>query len=143
MDEKSRELVLLSLQKCLHAPNICLSEKAMAPHFSTLVWKIPWMEELGGLQSMGLLKVRHEWATELNSPISFVFFLIYIIAILKVWSDISLWVWFTFPWLVMLSIFSYTCWLFLCLSYIARIPSLTTSFFFRELKIKYLFSLQY
>ena len=31
------------------------SEKAMAPHSSTLAWKIPWMEEPGGLQSMGLL----------------------------------------------------------------------------------------
>ena len=29
-------------------------EKAMAPHSSTLAWKIPWMEEPGGLQSMGL-----------------------------------------------------------------------------------------
>ena len=38
----------------------------MAPHFSTLVWKIPWMEELGGLQSMGLLKIRHEWATSFS-----------------------------------------------------------------------------
>ena len=32
-------------------------EKAMAPHSSTLAWKIPWMEEPGGLQSMGLLRV--------------------------------------------------------------------------------------
>ena len=31
-------------------------EKAMAPHSSTLAWKIPWMEEPSGLQSMGLLK---------------------------------------------------------------------------------------
>ena len=30
-------------------------EKAMAPHASTLAWKIPWMEEPGGLQSMGSL----------------------------------------------------------------------------------------
>ena len=30
-------------------------EKAMAPHSSTLAWKIPWMEEPGGLQSMGSL----------------------------------------------------------------------------------------
>ena len=30
-----------------------LSEKAMAPHSSTLAWKIPWMEEPGRLQSMG------------------------------------------------------------------------------------------
>ena len=28
-------------------------EKAMAPHSSTLAWKIPWTEEPGGLQSMG------------------------------------------------------------------------------------------
>ena len=32
------------------------SEKAMAPHSSTLAWKIPWMEEPGGLQSMGVAK---------------------------------------------------------------------------------------
>ena len=36
------------------------SEKAMAPHSSTLAWKIPWMEEPGGLQSMGSLRVRHD-----------------------------------------------------------------------------------
>ena len=32
-------------------------EKAMVPHSSTLAWKIPWMEEPGRLQSMGLLRV--------------------------------------------------------------------------------------
>ena len=32
-----------------------LMEKAMAPHSSTLAWKIPWMEEPGRLQSMGWL----------------------------------------------------------------------------------------
>ena len=35
-------------------------EKAMAPHSSTLAWKIPWTEEPGGPQSMGLLRVRHD-----------------------------------------------------------------------------------
>ena len=35
-------------------------EKAMAPHSRTLAWKIPWMEEPGGLQSMGLLRVGHD-----------------------------------------------------------------------------------
>ena len=35
---------------------IYISEKAMAPHSSTLAWKIPWMEEPGGLQSMGSLE---------------------------------------------------------------------------------------
>ena len=32
----------------------------MVPHSSTLAWKIPWMVEPGGLQSMGLLRVRHD-----------------------------------------------------------------------------------
>ena len=37
-----------------------LSEKAMAPHSSTLAWKMPWTEEPGRLQSMGSLGVRHD-----------------------------------------------------------------------------------
>ena len=41
-------------------------EKAMATHSSTLAWKIPWMEEPGRLQSMGSLRVRHNWATSLS-----------------------------------------------------------------------------
>ena len=35
----------------------------MAPHSSTLAWKIPWTKEPGGLQSMGSLRVKHDWAT--------------------------------------------------------------------------------
>ena len=35
-------------------------EKAMAPHSSTLAWKLPWMEEPGRLPSMGSLRVRHD-----------------------------------------------------------------------------------
>ena len=35
-------------------------EKEMAPHSSTLVWKIPWTEESGSLQSTGLQRVRHD-----------------------------------------------------------------------------------
>ena len=42
------------------------TEKAMAPHSSTLAWKIPWMEEPGRLQSMGLLRVERDWATSLS-----------------------------------------------------------------------------
>ena len=38
----------------------------MAPHSSTLAWKIPGMEEPGRLQSMGSLRVRHDWATSLS-----------------------------------------------------------------------------
>ena len=36
------------------------TEKAMAPHSSTLAWKIPWTEEPGRLQSMGSLGVGHD-----------------------------------------------------------------------------------
>ena len=38
----------------------------MAPHSSTLAWRIPWMEEHGRLQSKGSLRVRHDWATSLS-----------------------------------------------------------------------------
>ena len=41
-------------------------EKAMAPDSSPLSRKIPWMEKSGGLQSMGLLWVGHDWATSLS-----------------------------------------------------------------------------
>ena len=43
-----------------------LGEKAVAPHSSTLAWKIPWMKEPGRLQSMGSLRVGHDWATSLS-----------------------------------------------------------------------------
>ena len=43
-----------------------LKEKAMAPHSGTLAWEIPWMEEPGRLQSMGSLRVGHDWATSLS-----------------------------------------------------------------------------
>ena len=35
-------------------------EKAMAPHSSSLAWKIPWTEEPGRLQSMGSQRVGHD-----------------------------------------------------------------------------------
>ena len=41
-------------------------EEVMAAHYSTLAWRIPWTEEQpGGLQSMGLQRVVHNWATNL------------------------------------------------------------------------------
>ena len=61
-DDTSRNTDLLD--------NISISrfvlEKAMAPHSSTLAWKIPWMEEPGRLGSMGSLRVGHDWATSLS-----------------------------------------------------------------------------
>ena len=41
-------------------------EKGMATHMSILAWRIPWIEEPGGLQSMGSPKIRHDWATNTN-----------------------------------------------------------------------------
>ena len=38
----------------------------MAPHSSTLAWEIPWMEEPGRLQSMGLMRVGHDSVTSLS-----------------------------------------------------------------------------
>ena len=45
-------------------------EKAMATHSITLAWKIPWTEEPGRLQSMGLLRVGHDGATSLSISLS-------------------------------------------------------------------------
>ena len=41
-------------------------EKALEPHSSTLAWKIPRMEEPGGLSSMGSLRVGHDWVISLS-----------------------------------------------------------------------------
>ena len=56
-------LLLLSVLCYLYKS---FSEKAMAPHSSSLSWKIPWMEEPGRLQSMWSLRVEHDWATSLS-----------------------------------------------------------------------------
>ena len=61
-------------QKFISFPNyilyilfICIYVyKAMAPHSSTLAWKIPWTEAPGRLQSMGSLRVGHNWGTSLS-----------------------------------------------------------------------------
>ena len=57
---------LCSMHYIATSNHLCISEKAMAPHSSPLAWKIPWMEEPGRLQSMGLLRVGHDWATSLS-----------------------------------------------------------------------------
>ena len=44
----------------------CILETATASHSSTLAWKIPWMEEPGGLQSMGWLRVGQDSVTSLS-----------------------------------------------------------------------------
>ena len=49
-----------------------MAEKAMAPHSSTLAWKIPWMEEPARLKSMGSLRVGHDWVTSLSLFVSYI-----------------------------------------------------------------------
>ena len=59
--------VSISLRKPVNTSFYCENlEKAMAPHSSTLAWKIPWPEEPGRLQSMGWWRVGHDWATSLS-----------------------------------------------------------------------------
>ena len=58
--------VFIGFKNIFHLPAYISLEKAMAPHSSTLALKIPWMVEPGGLQSMGLLRVGHDWATSLS-----------------------------------------------------------------------------
>ena len=58
---KSRGITLLTNVHIVKA-----MEKTMAPHSSTLAWEIPWTEEPGRLQSMGSLRVGHDWAISLS-----------------------------------------------------------------------------
>ena len=52
---------------CVFIISLALNpEKAMAPHSSTIAWKIPWTEQPGRLQSMGSWRVGHDWATSLT-----------------------------------------------------------------------------
>ena len=44
-------------------------EKGMATHSSILAWRIPSIEEPGGLQSMGFQRVRHNWVTNTNKEL--------------------------------------------------------------------------
>ena len=55
-----------SLLSLVYSRVIRPGEKAMAPHSSTLAWQISWTEEPGRLQSMGSLRVRHDWVTSLS-----------------------------------------------------------------------------
>ena len=61
-------LLYLKNMETFHSNNIqslySSLEKEMATHSSIFAWEIPWTEESGGLQSMGLQRVRHNWATE-------------------------------------------------------------------------------
>ena len=58
--------VMLKTGHVLFSHSYLFLEKAMAPHSSTLAWKIPWTEKPGRLQSMALLRVGHDWKNSLS-----------------------------------------------------------------------------
>ena len=53
-------------------------EKEMATHASTLVWRIPWTEELGRVQSMGLQRVRHDCVINFHFHLSSIYLPMYL-----------------------------------------------------------------
>ena len=57
--EKKKKILCFKLQP-INTVCVSIPEKAMTPYSSTLAWKIPWMEEAGGLQSMGSQRVGHD-----------------------------------------------------------------------------------
>ena len=59
-------LITNSVKVLLDLTSLGSSEQAMAPHSSTLAWKIPWTEEPGRLESMRSLRVGQDWATSLS-----------------------------------------------------------------------------
>ena len=65
------EWVAISFSSDCHSSDVYMiwyvvwTEKAMAPHSSTLAWKIPWTEEPSRLQSMGSRRVGYDWASSL------------------------------------------------------------------------------
>ena len=58
--------LISTIQPQLRTDRMKITQKAVAPHSSTLAWKIPWTEEPGRLQSMGLLRVRHDFHFSLS-----------------------------------------------------------------------------
>ena len=56
----------------LESSQLPVLETEMATHSSILAWRIPWTEEPGRLQSMGLQRVGHDWATSLTQSRDFI-----------------------------------------------------------------------
>ena len=66
LQENRITILILQLLLSIFALLPSCWEKAVAPHSSTLAWKIPWTEEPGGPQSMGSLRVGHNRATSFS-----------------------------------------------------------------------------
>ena len=65
-EKKKKEIEIYIYKHIYLYTTAYVLEKAMAPHSSTLAWKIPWTEEPGRRKSMGSHRVRHDWATSLS-----------------------------------------------------------------------------
>ena len=67
MDEGVRKCEMdIEIDTAIDIEKLFSLKKEMAPHSSTLAWKISWTEESGRLQSMGPLRVRYTWVTSLS-----------------------------------------------------------------------------
>ena len=86
-DERSQNVISLVISRGVHRDSLVAQtvknlpamwevqvgslEKEMTTHSSMLAWKIPWMEEPGGLQSIASQRVRHDWLTSLQEFANF------------------------------------------------------------------------
>ena len=68
-------------------------EKAMAPHSSTLAWKIPWTEKPGGLLSLGSHRVRHDWATQQQQQQQLSCSITSLLLVFRWWQQSEEWMW--------------------------------------------------
>ena len=64
--EKTTHCMTPSVWMFIKDNSVATGRRQWHPHSSTLAWKIPWTEEPGRLQSMGLLRVGHDWVTLLS-----------------------------------------------------------------------------
>ena len=71
-------------------------EKEMATHSGILAWRIPWTEEPGGLQSMGLQRVGHNWVTNTFQYSVMTFCISVVLAVISTLSFFILFIWFSF-----------------------------------------------
>ena len=86
-EERSQNVISLVISQGVHRDSLVVQiveslsemwetqvgslEKEMTTHSSMLAWKIPWVEEPGGLQSIGPQRVRRDWATSLQEFANF------------------------------------------------------------------------
>ena len=85
----------------------------MAPHSSTLAWKIPWKEKPGRLQSMGSQRVRHDWVTSLSlNMVDYIYWLVNVKVMIYFWDkahSVMMYYPFLYCWFYLLRSFASMC----------------------------------